>query len=371
MGKFGIEKIKNFVEIESNSGCELISQSYINLSKEKLDFKCKCGRSFSMYFCVFKKGRMGCPLCAGHEGNAYVFTDEDIKDILDMYNSGDCVDIIRKKYKTRIENISNILKENDVHIKRTYEYKTSKELATNRKYYLDEDTFENIDSHDKAYWLGFLFADGYVSNKKGKDGGTKGINIELCLKEEDYYHVHNFATFIKSNYPVKKKVVKLNDKEFIAYRVCIASVKMGNDLISHGCTPNKSLTLKYPENFDEKYFPSFLLGYWDGDGCLSFNLHEDGKYNNLVSMMGTFEFLSIIKEKLEINGIKTRRIYKSISKAYTLEISNYSHSDFFNLVYHKSSYMLGRKFDKFLDMLEFRKKEFNLSPVANLFRLIY
>ena len=31
-----------------------------------------------------------------------------------------------------------------------------------RKYNLNQNYFENIDSHEKAYWLGFIYVDGYI-----------------------------------------------------------------------------------------------------------------------------------------------------------------------------------------------------------------
>lgn len=50
---FSFEYVKNFVEIESNSGCKLISNTYKN-TDEKLDFKCSCGTPFKTTFYKFK-----------------------------------------------------------------------------------------------------------------------------------------------------------------------------------------------------------------------------------------------------------------------------------------------------------------------------
>ncbi len=36
------------------------------------------------------------------------------------------------------------------------------ELNKNRKYFFNQQFFKNIDSEEKAYWLGFLMADGCV-----------------------------------------------------------------------------------------------------------------------------------------------------------------------------------------------------------------
>lgn len=295
------------------------------------------------------------------EKNNLRFTDKEVKDIIDRYNNGECVDILRKKYRCRNTTISNILKRNNITIKRTYEYYTSKELATQRKYYCDEDIFENIDNENKAYWLGFIFADGNIYIPQGKSGGSKGIRIEITLKEEDSYHLQNFADFIKSNYPIKKKIVKLKGKEFIEYRISIGSIKMGKDLISHGCTPRKSLTLQYPKNINDKYFGSFLRGYFDGDGCVFYKLYKKrnrNSFSNVVSILGTFDFLSAIDNKLKENKIKTRRgVAKSSSKAFILEISTISYFDFYNLIYAEGNYMLKRKLDKFKGLLNYYNKK--------------
>ena len=48
--------------------------------------------------------------------------------------------------------------------------------------------FENIDTEEKAYWLGFLYADGYVNANEDK--------IELCLAEKDFHHLEKFKNFI-------------------------------------------------------------------------------------------------------------------------------------------------------------------------------
>lgn len=39
-----------------------------------------------------------------------------------------------------------------------------------RKYFHNENFFENIDTEEKAYWLGFMFADGYISEKRNGYG---------------------------------------------------------------------------------------------------------------------------------------------------------------------------------------------------------
>jgi hypothetical protein len=365
-----IHNIRQWIT-ENNSSFELRSNEYVNAFK-KLSFKCKnCNREFERTWVEISDLGVGCYYCSGQRKRPDEITKDSIKNIVSLYEQGKTIEFIREMYHVRETTISDILKNNNVTIKRTYNYYTSKEMAHGRKYYCNEDIFEKIDSHDKAYWLGFLYADGNVYAPKGKDGGNKGIRIELSLKEEDYYHLCNFSGFLQSNYPVKEKIVKLNGKEILVYRIAIGSVKMGNDLISHGCVPRKSLILEYPKDLDDKYFGSFLCGYFDGDGCLVYKSKTNGKFVNSVSLMGTYNFLETVKNKLEELDVKTRDINKCKGNVFILGISNYSHSNFYNLIYNKSSYMLGRKFDKFRDMLDERNKDFEISGIARLFRKIY
>ena len=53
---FSYEEVKNFVEVESNSNCKLISTEYIN-SSIPLEIQCKCGNTFTTCFGYFKEDR--------------------------------------------------------------------------------------------------------------------------------------------------------------------------------------------------------------------------------------------------------------------------------------------------------------------------
>ena len=61
---------------------------------------------------------------------------------------------------------------------------------------INSNYFETIDTEHKAYWLGFIYADGYLSIS----GKTKRMGVSLCLK--DKVHLQNFSKCIESNYPI-------------------------------------------------------------------------------------------------------------------------------------------------------------------------
>jgi hypothetical protein len=116
------------------------------------------------------------------------------------------------------------------------------------KHFFNENYFDKIDNSNKAYWLGFLYADGNVYVGKGKNGNTKGGTVELSLKREDEYHLYNFATDINgNNIPVEQRTIKLEGKEYFASRLALNSITMCKHLIELGCVPNKSLNLTFPK----------------------------------------------------------------------------------------------------------------------------
>ena len=60
-------KIKNYIEVESKSGCKLLSKEYINANK-KLNIKCECGNEFNTSFYNFKyKNKCKCNRCTKNE----------------------------------------------------------------------------------------------------------------------------------------------------------------------------------------------------------------------------------------------------------------------------------------------------------------
>ena len=133
--------------------------------------------------------------------------------------------------------------------------------------------FDTIDTEEKAYWLGFLFADGNLSvpSYTTKEGKIKNgrYKISLELKAEDIEHLKKFAKAI--DYEKEIKTVKCSgyDDTTKRCRLMFNNKHMWNTLNNLGCTPRKSLTLQFP-NISEKLEIPFIRGYFDGDGCLSY-----------------------------------------------------------------------------------------------------
>lgn len=202
----------------------------------------------------------------------------------------------------------------------------------------DNTIFEKIDSEEKAYWLGFLEADGCLHSGKGD------YRIELGLKEEDYHHLEKYRDFIGKNNKISHR------DGTNSYRFNFRDKKVHADLIKLGCTPQKSLTLQFPtkQQVSNKLLLPFLRGYFDGDGSFWY----ENKFG-----------LNILSSKDFLNGLKQRYIpfsklniypihYDRPDKGQRIQTGNKQLiNQFLNDIYSNANIYLDRKYHKYLNYL--------------------
>ena len=194
--------------------------------------------------------------------------------------------------------------------------------------------FEKIDNEEKAYWLGFLYADGNVSLKEDK--------IELSLAEKDLNHIKKFKNFIGLKNDIRYK------EKTKSYRFSFRSQNCKADLIDKGCVPNKSLILNFP-TFDQvpnHFMRHFIRGYFDGDGWFSNN-----EKTFQIGIIGTEDFIKGFLEQIPISN-KTNKIFtvhrKDGAKRYVFSGLKDVES-FLSYIYDDSFIYLDRKYLNFLD----------------------
>lgn len=201
------------------------------------------------------------------------------------------------------------------------------------KKYVNENYFENINTEEKAYWLGFMYADGCVNSSRD--------SIELSLKEEDYDHIVKFKNALESEHIIGKKEKRTDSKTYISYRLCIKNKKLKSDLIKYGCTPKKTKTLEFPA-IQEDLIGHFIRGYIDGDGCIT--SHKTSKIS--LEILGTYNFLNSIREYFQLDNDKY--IYSfNHSDIKRLVITGEKAFNIIEQLYKNSTISLDRKFNRY------------------------
>lgn len=180
------------------------------------------------------------------------FTDEIVKMYLEEKIG---VDTIAKRFNTSGSSIRKII--NKAGVMRGYEY---------YQYNINESYFEKIDTKNKAYILGFLYADGSVTNKAWR----------IKLQKKDKCIIEKIKKEIKYDGPIlwRRPEKRERDGKITysqgSFALSIARVKMAADLTKLGCMENKTWNLRFPteEQVPREFIPDLLRGYWDGDGSI-------------------------------------------------------------------------------------------------------
>lgn len=190
-------------------------------------------------------------------------------------------------------------------------------LIGNKKpqYTLNKDFF-NHDTPEVFYVAGFIAADGCVHQKR-KHKIANGANyLTLLLKEEDRDHLDKIRQLIGWSKPLDRKInknSKINSKykDRVQYYFQIGSTDLCKSLLRFNINERKSLTYSMPEwLISHKYLNYFLLGYFDGDGCISFS-HKNKQLQ--IHIAGTEIFLSQFNDILIKNNLckfTNKRIYR-------------------------------------------------------------
>lgn len=135
-----------------------------------------------------------------------------------------------------------------------------------QKYSLNENYFENIDEEHKAYWLGFIMADGSLSKTTPTCSGYN--RLQMVLSESDIEILEKLKIDLQSTSPIHIRKYKTGyETNSASCYLHINSTKMCKDLkeLGMGLKENRYMS----QNIPQKYIRDFIRGYFDGDGCIS------------------------------------------------------------------------------------------------------
>jgi len=267
------------------------------------------------------------------------FKDE----IISQYLSGKSTVELGKVFEVSPGAIYSFLRKNNVKIRGRSEGQ--------RKYDLNELYFDDINSQEKAYFLGILYADGCNS--------TELNLIRLVLSAQDIDLLKRLTKLI---YKEDRPLAFRKGKEFIdkqsgkiyqrkdSYCLSIQHKHTSMKLNEYGLVKAKSLKLKFPDCVSRNLIQHFIRGYFDGDGTVGITIEKQLN----VSILGTEQFCStlkcIIKKHLGINSSICHT--KKGSKIKQLVIhGNLVGRKFMDWIYNDSQIHLDRKYTKYQDIL--------------------
>lgn len=194
-------------------------------------------------------------------------------------------------------------------------------------------------SANLAYAIGLFTADGCLS--------SDGRHLEFNSKDEE--QVLNFVVCLGLTNQVSRKS-RANEKVKKYYRVQFGDRKFFEFLCSIGLKPRKSLTLenvKVPSNF----FPDFLRGLFDGDGCFRIFHHPESRHPQIrVSFTSASpKFIRWLQreigKKLKTNGYIGRG-ERAESLIYAIRDSSKLLDYMYYSLNMKNMKYLSRKFEK-------------------------
>lgn len=197
--------------------------------------------------------------------------------------------------------------------------------------------FDQIDTHSKAYILGFIAADGCIT--KSTSNKNYGLRIRLSIKDKEVIE------FIKSELQSTHKILEfeheLNGSILVHAIWSVTNEHLSSSLINLGIVPNKSLIIQNIfNNIPKEFRKSAILGYFDGDGSIYHMKHNTTDY---ISIRGTEELLSGIISEI---GLEIYKLHKP-DTTYRLDFGSKSEIIKFKTIYENASFFLTRKFEKF------------------------
>lgn len=235
-------------------------------------------------------------------------------------------------------------------------------------YSFNKHYFDIIDDEHKAYWLGFIWSDGYLGYRI-RDNGREEYNLKLSLTDRDYEHLEKFNYDLNGNYNVhyynhgKSSFQAQSGREA---RLFITNKHFGEILRNtYGIVPHREDCSKLLKYIPKDLVSHFIRGVVDADGSFChYNIVERGyvvnKYD--IKICGTIPMLQFIEKSfVDANLIsdtsrKLTQRHKEEgrdSRCRTLELSGKNNViSVLQYLYKDATVYLSRKYEKYLNILE-------------------
>lgn len=207
------------------------------------------------------------------------------------------------------------------------------------KYKYNWDFFE-IDSEMLYYFLGFVAADGYISED----------SIEIALNKKDEELLIKFRDAIVPDKPVNDKKVSNAKVLKLGMKSKIKDFKK-----FYGMTTSKKHDEIVFPNIKDEYVKHFIRGYIDGDGTIDTTkgYRDDKVYiGPRLRILGNESFLKILNAKTkEVYFHRTNAITKKGKEnVYYISYNFSTAKNILDWLYKDATIYLERKYNKYLEI---------------------
>ena len=255
------------------------------------------------------------------------FDESVISEFKDLYNYGYSCNKISKIYNTNSSLVNRVLKDKVIFRK------------NGRRYNFNQKYFDKIDTKNKAYLLGFIWADGSIGNN----------TLSIILHEKD----NEILEFFKKKLETETNITKVKNKPH--NRISICSKYMVNSLLKLGCNYNKTFNLKMP-NLKDELMSHFIRGFMDGDGGIHIQTRinkkkEIRKYLS-VYFVGTIDMMNSLN-----NIFNTSYNINLHNNAYHLKIGKQKDClRILNWIYLDAELYMSRKYEKYIEFKIYKER---------------
>lgn len=272
------------------------------------------------------------------------------QEVIDLYNAGNSVVDIGKMFGAAPINVSRKLRNAGVVLRR----KGSSNSGRKRKYAMNDAFLSNITTQEQAYYLGFMYGDGYLT-------GKNTVGVALDAKDEIFLRqikallgaenpIHKFRSRFSTKHPYTNKI-----------KLVLDSDQLFKDLVANGCVRAKTDDLKFPTHIQEHLIRHFIRGYFDADGSVFLPKSPKLKFGVSIgfSFVGTKDMITHIHERMTFSKAKIHKETRTTSdNVYYVSYGGVNSAKvFYNYIYAGATIWLPRKRDVFEEYFNMRNPQ--------------
>ena len=266
-----------------------------------------------------------------------IFSQQEKEYIIKSYKEGKSLRTLSTELGYARKTLSNLLKESEIIIRDN--------TKNSRKYYHNEDFFEVIDTEEKAYWLGFIYADGFIQSKIENRSQQVGITLSIVDKN----HLVKFKESLEATNPIFDYVGSGYNEDGVFSRILLTSQKTVDDLKRHGVHEQKTYDLTFPDFLRKDLVHHFVRGYFDGDGSINYQIRYSCEYKSYqIGFTGSLDVIQGINKFFGKNNKPHKK-----GNAYQINYAgtNQVHR-LIDIMYHDATIYLDRKYEKVQEFIE-------------------